>query len=272
MNDRASHLITNALDQLSAALAAGHSASLASVLKAMAQFHRYSWTNQLLIAVQRPDASRVAGFKTWLTLGRHVRRGEKGIAIIAPMLRKRAADVDTHEPSATAIAGFRSVFVFDVSQTEGDPLPAFTKPSGDPGASIELLEAFAIARGIRCARVVSISGAPGALGASYGGRIEIRADLVPAEMFTTLAHEVAHELLHRDPVVGRLTHDVRELEADAVACVVAEALGIEALDASRDYIHLHQGSAQLLAASLERVRRVAGELLAAALDHTGSPP
>ena len=102
------------------------------------------------------------------------------------------------------------------------------------------------------------------MGASYGGRIEIRDDLPAPEALTTLLHEAAHELLHQDRSVARPPHVIRELEADAVACVVAEALGLNAVQATADYIQLHQGSAELLAASLARIRRVAGELLSAA--------
>ena len=262
MHDRASQLITTALDQLAAALAAGHSTSLTAVLRTMARFHRYSWTNQLLISMQRPEATRVAGFRTWLTLRRAVRRGEKGIAILAPMMRRdRSRDDGVEEQATRVVGGFRTVFVFDVAQTDGEALPDFARTVGDPGSASADLESLLSSRGVSVARVASISGAPGALGASFGGRIEIRDDLPPAEAFTTLLHEAAHELLHRDPVVGRLTHTVRELEADAVACVVAEALGLDAVQATADYIHLHQGSAELLAASLGRIRKVAGELL-----------
>ena len=267
VSPRAADLLGIALDQLSSALAAGHSRALLAVLRTMARFHRYSWSNQLLISVQRPEATRVAGFRTWLAMGRAVRRGERGIAILAPLVRRHAPDSDVvHEPDGVAparLVGFRTVFVFDVAQTDGAPLPTFTRPTGDPGPAIVRLTAFLESRGIVCDRVAAVAGARSALGASYGGRIEVRDDLSPAETLTTFLHEAAHELLHRDPAVGRLTHSVRELEADAVACVVAEALGLRAVQATADYIHLHQGSAELLAASLGRIRRVAGELVEA---------
>lgn len=261
--DRASQLVTAALDQLSAALAAGHSVALSAFLKTMARFHRYSWGNQLLIHSQRPDATRVAGFRAWLALGRAVRRGEKGIAILAPLVRKNlVVDADEREDTDRRIVGFRTAYVFDVSQTDGDALPEIARPSGDPGEAIRRLEELVAARGIILEYVASVPGAPGALGASFGGRLAVRQHLPPAEAFTTLLHEVAHELLHRDPSVGRLSHGVRELEADAVAGVVAHALGMDALTATSDYIQLHQGSAELLGASLGRITRVASELLA----------
>ena len=90
------------------------------------RFHRYSWGNTLLIAWQRPDATRVAGFHAWLRLGRHVRKGERGIAILAPVV-PRLRVVDSESGDERWIAGtpraFRVAHVFDVSQTEGDDLP-----------------------------------------------------------------------------------------------------------------------------------------------------
>ena len=261
----AAELLGSALEQLSTALAAGHSTALVSVLRTMSRFHRYSWSNQLLISLQCPEATRVAGFRTWLAMGRAVRRGERGIAILAPLVRRHAPDSDVdrkHEEfPPTRLVGFRTVFVFDLAQTDGAPLPTMARPVGDPGPSIVRLTAHLESRGISCDLVPTVAASPGALGASYGGRIEVRGDLTPAETLTTFLHEAAHELLHRDAAIGRLTHTVRELEADAVACVVAEALGLQAVQASADYIHLHQGSAELLAASLVRIRRVVGELL-----------
>src|SRR5882672_8930636 len=85
--------ITNkALKELAASLESGHSEALTSYLKTMALFSKYSLNNLFLIAGQRPDARRVAGYQTWRKLGRFVRKGEKGIAIIAPMIRRKSMD------------------------------------------------------------------------------------------------------------------------------------------------------------------------------------
>ena len=86
------------------------------------RFHHYSLGNQLLIARQRPDATHVAGFNRWKELGRHVCKGERGIAILAPCTRK--LHDDETDQDRYVIAGFRVVHVFDVAQTEGEPLPA----------------------------------------------------------------------------------------------------------------------------------------------------
>ena len=91
------------------------------------RFHHYSFNNRILIWAQRPGASQVAGFQSWKQLGRHVRKGEKGIAILAPMTFKpevEQAGPEAEDVGATrAVVGFRVVHVFDVSQTEGEALP-----------------------------------------------------------------------------------------------------------------------------------------------------
>jgi hypothetical protein len=85
-------LTTDALDKLAALLDQGQSERLTALLKTMARFHKYSWHNVFLIAAQRPTATRVAGFQTWRSIGRFVRRGEKGIAILAPIVTRRRED------------------------------------------------------------------------------------------------------------------------------------------------------------------------------------
>jgi hypothetical protein len=94
-------IATNALATLAAALEAGNSAALTTYLTITARFHNYSWTNCLLIAMQRPDATHVAGFRAWLGFGRHVRKGEKGIAILAPIITKRKAEAGQQQEDSS---------------------------------------------------------------------------------------------------------------------------------------------------------------------------
>lgn len=115
--DTLKQFTTEALDRLAALLDAGQSDQLTALLKAMARFHRYSFHNVCLIAAQRPAATRVAGFHTWRSLGRFVRKGEKGIVILAPIVARRRHDDANDE---TCVAGFRAVHVFDVAQTDGE--------------------------------------------------------------------------------------------------------------------------------------------------------
>src|SRR5207244_9968641 len=91
-------------------------------LEQAARFHRYSWRNSLLIALQRPEATRVAGYRTWQSLGRQVRRGEHGIAILAPMVYRKRDDAEETD-ALVVLRGFKVVSVFDVAQTEGEELP-----------------------------------------------------------------------------------------------------------------------------------------------------
>src|SRR5271155_2404201 len=120
-----------AVDFLVAALESGHSEVLTAYLGAIAKFHTYSFGNIMLIARQKPDATNVAGLRTWNSLGRFVKRGEKGILILAPMIGRKKAD-SAAEPTVDAkqsqaqLYGFRAVYVFDINQTEGKDLPTLT--------------------------------------------------------------------------------------------------------------------------------------------------
>ncbi len=122
----------------------------------------------LLIASQKPDASYVAGFRTWNQLGRAVKKGEKGILILAPIVRRKPENEEGREEASTSVAGFRAAYVFDVSQTDGKELPQIGMVQGDPREYRELLRSFASAQGISVEYSSEI--AP-ARGTSSGGRI-----------------------------------------------------------------------------------------------------
>ena len=133
--EQAKQLTDQALDQLIRALEAGKSDPLKTYLATMSRFYKYSWGNLLLIAFQMPSATRVAGFHTWKSLRRFVKRGEKGIMILAPIVvnRKSAESAAEQFPEKeTALVGFRPVYVWDESQTDGTPLPEFSAVTGDP--------------------------------------------------------------------------------------------------------------------------------------------
>ena len=141
-------LIKQAVDFLLQQLEAGKSETLTAYLTAMARFHAYSFGNILQIARQRPTATRVAGFYAWRELGRFVKRGEKGIQILAPMVGHRRRKDDAERTSGTddnpkpqpVLIGFRAVYVFDLAQTEGADLPEFEQNiSGEVGEHRERL-------------------------------------------------------------------------------------------------------------------------------------
>lgn len=254
----------DAVDFLVAALESGHSAVLTQYLAAMAKFRNYSFGNIMLIARQKPDATNVAGFRTWNSLGRFVRRGEKGILILAPMIANRRKNNNNAEPTEDArenqarLFGFRAVYVFDITQTEGKDLPTLTEVRGDVSGYRERLLKFVETQNI----VLNYSDeiAP-AKGLSHGGKITLLCGMQPAEEFSTLAHEIAHEMLHRGDRRASTTKQIRETEAEAVAFVVCQALGLETGTASTDYIQLWHGDADLLRASLEAVQQTAAAIL-----------
>ena len=111
-------LTTESLKQFAALLEQGQSERLTSLLKTMARFHRYSLHNVCLIMAQCPTATRVAGFHTWRTLGRFVRKGEKGIAILAPIVTRRRED--RSDEDSKAVIGFRTAYVFDGLSRDSD--------------------------------------------------------------------------------------------------------------------------------------------------------
>jgi hypothetical protein len=189
-------------------------------------------------AFQRPDATRVAGLYAWNQLDRRVIKGEKGIRILAPIIglkRKKdeVKDKDNSKPNGRVLVGFRNVYVFDLAQTEGEELPAFREMSGTVGENRERLVSFIKEQGIELVFTEKI--AP-ALGISYGGRIAIMPGQSEAEEFSTLVHELAHEMLHKADRRTTTTKVVKETEAEAVAFVISKAVGLETGSASADYV------------------------------------
>jgi antirestriction protein ArdC len=269
-NKNNQELIKASIDALIDALEAGHSEALSAYLTTMSQFHNYSFQNILLIASQRPTATRVAGIRSWNELGRRVKRGEKGIMIFAPMIgyQRKASDPDQNQQSDARtdkpeprLVGFRPVYVFDVDQTEGAELPALSSTFvGEVGDKLAKLADFTTAQEIKLEYSDKI--AP-ARGMSYGGLIRILPDMEPSETLATFVHELAHEMMHRAERRTLTTKVVRETEAEAVAFVVCHALGLETGTGSADYIQLYHGDASLLKESLEIVQRTASVILGA---------
>jgi hypothetical protein len=261
----AQQLIRENVQYLIQQLEAGHSEALTAFLDAMVHFHSYSFGNVLLIARQRPSATKVAGMRTWNEFGRRVKRGEKGIAILAPMIAKnrkkdsqKSVTEDT-DANKSALLGFRRVYVWDEAQTEGAPLPTIGETTGEVGEYLDRLREFVSSRGITLEYSEDI--AP-ALGVSYGGRIALLPGQTKAEEFTALVHESAHEFLHKAERRTATTKTVRETEAEAIAFVVSKAIGLSA-NTSASYIQLYHGNAELLMESLEVVQQTASVILSA---------
>lgn len=268
---QAKHVLDEHLNALAEQMRQGKSSELLRYLEFAAQFHQYSFRNVLLILAQKPGATRVAGLRHWNQLGRHVKPGEKGIMILAPMAVKKRrqsqeSESDEDEEDRT-ITLFKVVYVFDVSQTEGQPLPSLLHASGDAASLFPTLQATVRRAGIVLDLVEHVPGSASAHGASFGGRIAVRNDLEDAEGFRTLAHEFAHEKLHWQGEKESKT--VRETEADATAFVVCRHFGVHVDTA--DYLLLYDATPDALLARLEIIRDTAAEIIGLIEQEIGTP-
>jgi antirestriction protein ArdC len=276
--------LTRAHERLTAAVAAlVDGDAWQTMLQVAARFPRYSTNNVLLITAQRPDATTVAGLRTWNTLGRRVRKGERGIAILAPCTYRPQAKpgsdgeaaVDTADSAdpdrreGRVLRGFRVAYVFDVTQTDGQPLPEVAPGPLTGDAPAQLWQ--------RLAQVVEADGyriERGPCGGAYGHTrftehiVRVRDDVAPAQATKTLAHELGHiraehhtrfaENYHRD------THcrGIAEVEAESIAYVVSAAAGLDTTDYTVPYVaHWAEGDTAVLRDSAARVITLARGIL-----------
>lgn len=206
-------------------------------LDSVAKFHQYSAHNSMLITMQNPDATTVASFLDWKhKFHRHVKAGEHGIRIIAPITRRRTDPEreDESEGREPAICGFRAATVFDVSQTEGRPLPDIIStltekvPNyGQIAAAAQAITDFRIEEAELPGEVYGIC-------RPHSRTISVQSGLSESMAIKTILHEIAHQKLHtQGPLPPR---DVRELQAESVAYVVCAHLGIDAGDYSFGYL------------------------------------
>lgn len=257
--------IDNKLTHLAELIAAGKSEEFVEYLRFAARFHRYSWSNQVLIAWQAPEARFVAGFHAWKKMGRNVKKGGKSIKILAPKL---VNDYDSPPQKdgkpAKKLIGFLGVSVFDDSQTEGDPLPEapdFTVHGGGE-AERELL-----------GRLIEASPVPvrweegsghSAHGWTDGKSVTLvreHCDAQPAHAVRAMAHEWAHVDLHFGADRKDYSREQRELEADSVAFIVCEHFGINAAEGVQIYLHGWCATPEALKASLGRIQRTAKAII-----------
>ncbi len=241
---------------------AAQGAELTHYLQTVSRFYSYSAHNCALIAMQRPDATRVAGYRAWQALGRQVVKGAKGIAILCPAPIK--GKTESGDDAVVALR-FRAGYVFDVADTEGADLPALTVHAVE-GARYDTLlrQLVAVAErgGLRVAfkpRLVQ-----DANGVSHGdGRIELKAGNPAGNLCKTLIHEVAHERMHRAEERRTFTTQQVECQAEATAYGVCQALGVPCPN-SPTYLALYRVSRDVLASNLDAIRRgiavIMGEL------------
>jgi len=250
---------------LTAALRAGiaqltSSAQWQRFLRYQSAFHHYSFGNVLLIAAQRPSASRVAGFATWRSLGRWVRRGESAIWILAPVHR-RGPHADGHDQRsdderAARSLRFRRVAVFDIAQTDGAAPPDVVRRLTGPDATSAYPSLVAHAQSLGFSVVgASLDGASNGDCDFDRRRIRVEEANEPAQRTKTLVHELAHAVLHEHESDRALA----ELEAESVAFVVCRAIGLDTGAYSFGYVASWAGGGQ---AALDAIRR-SGERIAA---------
>lgn len=257
-------------DQLQASLAAlVTSDDWQHALDVAARFHHYSFSNSQLIWAQAQargfSPRRVTGYRTWRSLGRQVRKGEKGLAILAPIIR----NVETDDPATgiketeRRIVGFRPVHVFDISQTVGPPLP----DTGPVLVEGDLPDTWdAVADLIRDAGYsLHVEDDPVRLGSANGltdmvtKEVYVKENLSGAQRFKTAVHELAHIRLHEPGVEGR--PDCRgtvEVEAESVAYMICASLGLDASGYSLPYVASWSGGdLDKVATTANRVMRCA---------------
>ena len=264
-------------------------------LSVMSRFHRYSVNNTMLIYMQKPDATLVAGYNKWKNqFERHVKKGEHGITIIAPTpfkkkIEEQKLDPDTKAPMLDAegkvimeereveIPMFRPVKVFDVSQTDGKPLPEL---ASSLSGSVQNYEAFMEA--LRRSAPVPLSVEP--MAANMDGyfspdqqRIAIRAGMSEVQTVSAAVHEIAHSKLHNYAKVQKEAarasdkeppkkkdRNTEEVEAESISYAVCQYFGIQTGENSFGYIATWSQDKTLpeLRASLETINKAAGELIA----------
>jgi hypothetical protein len=239
------------------------SAEFKNMLQFLGKFHNYSYQNSVLIQLQKPDASYVAGYKQWQKkFNRHVKRGEQAISILAPFSYKKtvieskkvSGQIKKVEKEVKKLY-FRPVSVFDISQTEGDPLPNFDISIGDDYSRLyNPLAQYTEFKNV----ILTLKILPEALkGYSTGGKIVLNKILNQTERAGVLVHELGHELLHHDSKC-KLSREIKEMEAEAAAFVVMNHYGVDIK--SDKYLALYKESYDLKQ-SLKRIDNLASEII-----------
>ena len=218
-------------------------------LKFSSQFHRYSFGNSLLIMLQDPQATHVAGYQAFKAMGRQVRRGETGIKVLAPITRREPRLDDTGQPvrddqgrvlHRTQVVATKPVTVFDIRQTDGPPLPdpkigeATLLTGQAPVGLWDRLQGLLEQRGFDVRRGADLGGPNGYT--DFDRRlVVVRDDVDDAQAVKTLAHEAGHVLLHQDQG-SRECRGIAEVEAESVAYMVTSAHGLDSSQYTFNYV------------------------------------
>ena len=258
-------------------------------LTTMSKFHNYSFNNTLLIAMQKPEATLVAGYKAWQkNFERHVNKGEKAIRILAPASYKIKEERDKLDPVTgemmfdengmpqkeqveVTIPAFRAVSVFDVSQTDGKPIPELE--AQELLSTVEGYEDFVQALMNVAPVPIGFEDIPGDSKGYFHTeekRIAVQENMSESQTLKTMVHEVAHSMLHnkeinRDDLMEAPAKDrnTKEVEAESVAYTVCKHFGIDTSDYSFGYIAGWSSGKDMkeLKSSLDTIRKTASELI-----------
>ena len=255
-------------------------------LKTMSQFHNYSFNNTLLIAMQKPESTLVAGYGTWSKkFHRQVKRGEKGIKIIAPVPIREKEEVEKFDPETNepvlrpdgqpeteevehVIPRFRVATVFDISQTYGDPLPELDRP--ELMGSVENFEIFMEAiRMVSPApmRYAEIEGESKGYYSNTNKEIVIKEDMSEKQTMKTAVHEVTHAMCHDRDLMEKLGEKKNkmtiETEAESVAFTVCSFFNLDVSDYSFPYLAGWASSMEMkeLRSSMDFIRKTAGSFI-----------
>ena len=248
-------------------------------LTVMSKFHSYSFNNSILILMQKPDARYVAGYRTWESLNRHVKKGEKGITILAPNPHRLTKEVtvinpETGQPKLDAdgkqmteqkqitCASFRPITIFDVSQTEGEPLPELVTELKKKALNYPLLMNIIKSTSPVPIRFESWEGLAKGYYNRTSDEIVIKDGMSESQTLKTALHETAHSILHADKKNPK-DPATKEIEAESVAFIVCNHFGIDTSDYSFAYLASWSSSKELpeLRASLKTIQTTAHDLI-----------
>jgi antirestriction protein ArdC len=217
----------------------GSSTEWIAYLRFMSAFRRYSFNNLMLIALQCPHATHVAGFRKWQELGRQVRKGEKAIKILGYSTKKiTKTDPVTGEEVEDRVKRFPVLSVFDVSQTDGEPVPsnAYQLPTGEgPTGMLDRLSAWLRGEGWTL-RELPLGGMMEGYTDHQRRIIATESGLEPAARLVVLLHEAAHALLHENDADYVTHRGVCETEAESTAYVIANLIGMDVDASSVSYV------------------------------------
>jgi len=241
----------------------------------MAKFHDYSIGNLILIMLQKPNATRVAGFGTWRDLGRWVKKGEKGIAILAPCMPPKGTKTTPHEETEAEEGEtkeerergdirplyFKVVHVFDVSQTEGKPLPEFEVPALTGEANEDLFNdvmRLVKKEGVEVSFEPRPDQDPDIKGMYFGKTIWVKPEESRAQQLKTLLHEVAH---YYSEGVFQIPRRDAETIAESVAFTIGAHFGFDTGTRSFPYVALWSEDKKVLEANLAAIRKVSAKII-----------